>query len=70
MCACRLSTRSRLLSSVVVFIGGVLAVSWLVDSNMYGGPVSTGEDYYYSWGGYSVTINIKFGRNGINLISA
>lgn len=51
----RLSTRRRLLSSVVVFIGGVLAVSSLltslVDSDMYGGPVSTGEDYYYSWGG-------------------
>jgi len=55
---------------VVVFIGGVLAVSSLVDSDMYGGPVSTGEDYYYSWGGYIVSIYIKFGKNGINLISA
>lgn len=54
----RLSTRRRLLSSVVVFIGGVLAVSSLltslVDSDMYGGSVGTGEDYYYSWGGWGV----------------
>ncbi|XP_059469623.1 xyloside xylosyltransferase 1-like isoform X2 [Neocloeon triangulifer] len=56
--AIRISMRRRLLTSVVLFVLGVLMVSSLltnfVDSDMYGGPVTTGEDYYYSWGTWNV----------------
>jgi hypothetical protein len=60
-CDCRLSSRRKLVSSVALFVAGVLMVSSLltsiVDSDMYGGPVGTGEDYYYSWGAWNVNLN-------------